>query len=72
MKWGQPGKIYGIGPNPERSEHLIERIVYLLPDLRKVTFPNYIDIKRYVGERGLIEVRPPIGVDHMAVIIRGS
>ncbi len=73
VQWAQEGRGYGVSPNPHRLEYLIkgaedvEKVCYLLPSPEAVKFPDYEKIVEAVGERGLVEVRPHFGVDHLLV-----
>ncbi|MGQ9629214.1 MAG: uroporphyrinogen decarboxylase family protein [bacterium] len=73
----KPGGIYGISPNPERREPLVkdredlERLRYLLPEPSETKVPDYDGVVEIVGNRGLVEVRPHSGVDHILVDAMG-
>jgi len=67
------GREYGISPNPHRFEYAVkeledvEKIRYLLPNPTRDILNNYDRLVGEVGERGLVEVRPTIGADHLLV-----
>lgn len=69
----RPGRAYGISPNPEKREPLIkdrsdlDKLRYLLPDPATVSLGDYADVVEIVGDRGLVEIRPHAGVDHILV-----
>jgi uroporphyrinogen decarboxylase len=73
MCYPPAGKEYGILPDPEKREFLIkdeddiEKIPYLLPDPSRFTYRGIDEIKREVGERTLLQMRPLKGVDHLLI-----
>ena len=69
----KPGYTYGLGPNPELVEPLIktrediEKMKFLLPDLTDYKVTNLKPAEKIMGDKGIVELRPHRGVDHMLV-----
>jgi len=67
------GREYGISPNPHRFEYAVkepedvDKIRYLLPNPTQDILKHYAKLVRDVGDSGLVEVRPTLGVDHFLV-----
>jgi uroporphyrinogen-III decarboxylase len=65
--------LFGLGPNPEKVVGLVktmddlEKMAYLLPDPKKFSNSNFKLVDKALGDNGIVEVRPHIGVDHLLV-----
>ncbi len=73
MKYAPNDPVYGLGPNPEKVVGLVktmddlEKMQYLLPDPERFCSAEFVLVDRYLGEEGMVEVRPHHGVDHLLV-----
>ena len=73
MQYAPNDPIFGLGPNPEKVTGLIktiddlEKIVYLLPDPEKFCNKGFTLVDKALGDNGIVEIRPHIGVDHLLV-----
>ena len=68
---GKPSKKYGNWPNPHHMEHLIkepedlERIQYIMPEIKPENLLDLILADRLMGEKGIISLRMAYGADQM-------
>lgn len=73
MVYPPAGKEYGISPNSEKlvpmikSEEDLEKVRYMLPDPARFACTNIGLVDKVIGDRGFLEVRPHLGVDHLLV-----
>ncbi len=73
MKYAPNDPAYGLGPNPEKVIGLVktmddlEKMQYLLPDPEKFCSAEFALVDKYLGDEGMVEVRPHQGVDHLLV-----
>lgn len=73
IKYAPNDPAYGLGPNPEKVVGLVktlgdlEKMAYLLPDPEKFSDGSFALVDKALGENGMVEVRPHMGVDHLLV-----